>query len=204
MRRCGKKHSLTKSRGTRRNLPQGRSGAEKVEGGEWPRMIGGLTSVSAQVSGANAPSQGEWASRPPGGCFVGGSRSMAGGTSPYGEISSQMREGGPLRPVSPDRPQRRPCRWKPSQDSSPKFLLNFCPFYFFPTKSLIRGLIPNGRGLPWLHASGFPVSGFQFSVSPHPPRAAEEEQEAGGIGFGFGHGDDLVAHSGCEPCRLQS
>ena len=38
---------------------------------------------------------------------------------------------GPLRPVSPDRPQRRPCRWKPSQDSSPKFLLNFCPFYFF-------------------------------------------------------------------------
>ena len=56
MRRCGKKHSLTKSRGTRRNLPQGRSGAEKVEGGKWPRMIGGLTSVSAQVSGANAPS----------------------------------------------------------------------------------------------------------------------------------------------------
>jgi len=35
---------------------------------------------------------------------------------------------GPLRPVSPDRPQRRPCRWKPSQDSSPKFLLNFFLF----------------------------------------------------------------------------
>ena len=32
--------------------------------------------------------------------------------------------------ISPDRPQRRPCRWKPSQGSSPKFSLNFCPFYF--------------------------------------------------------------------------
>ena len=31
-RRCGKKHSLTKSRGTRRNLPQGRSGAESRRG----------------------------------------------------------------------------------------------------------------------------------------------------------------------------
>ena len=78
-RRCGKKHSLTKSRGTRRNLPQGRSGAEKVEGGEWPRMIGGLTSVSAQVSGANAPSQGEWASRPHRTSLVGGTPTLLEG-----------------------------------------------------------------------------------------------------------------------------
>jgi hypothetical protein len=79
MRRCGEKHSLTKSRGTRRNLPQGRSGAEKVEGGEWPRMIGGLTSVSAQVSGANAPSQGEWASRPHRTSLVGGTPTLLEG-----------------------------------------------------------------------------------------------------------------------------
>jgi hypothetical protein len=40
--------------------------------------------------------------------WVGVDRWQAG-RLPYVEISSQMREGGPLRPVSPDRPQRRPC-----------------------------------------------------------------------------------------------
>jgi hypothetical protein len=30
------------------------------EWGEFTRMLGGLTSVSAQISGANAPSQGMW------------------------------------------------------------------------------------------------------------------------------------------------
>ena len=39
-------------------------------------------------------------------------------------------EGRTATAISPDRPQRRPCRWKPSQGSSPKFSLNFCPFYF--------------------------------------------------------------------------
>jgi len=46
------------------------------EWGEWARMLGGLTSVSAQVSGANAPSQGMWLGVMP----AVASHSMAGGT----------------------------------------------------------------------------------------------------------------------------
>ena len=43
---------------------------------------------------------------------------------------SSLTPHGTATAISPDRPQRRPCRWKPSQGSSPKFSLNFCPFYF--------------------------------------------------------------------------
>ena len=79
--------------GNRKGIsPEARRGEWKAvhsarEWGEFTRMLGGLTSVSAQISGANAPSQGEWAPRPHRTSLVGGTPTLLetapGGTTPY-------------------------------------------------------------------------------------------------------------------------
>jgi hypothetical protein len=96
-------------------LSQGRGGGKKPESG-WRR---------AESSGI-LKGRGGFLIKIRGRCDMATPQcSKAVSASATGDIYSQVREGGPLRLVSPDKPQRRPCGWKPSQGSSPKFFLDF-------------------------------------------------------------------------------